>query len=190
MASPARTKRTRYVPTRSRYRLPLSLSLSTSPRRSSRIVSIHCPMLRRISLGSARNCSRAFSLISSRYRTTGILLRRLCADKPAHATHTESLAASMIALTRGGKSRAKLLYANHTRRAGRLSRERASRVRFESRQVCLITSDPICDFVGRKDARFRHFRPIGAQTRSEERHWLLLLFRRQRVRGSFDFAKR
>jgi|SRR5437762_7801086 len=30
MASPARTKRTRYVPTRSRYRLPLSLSLSTS----------------------------------------------------------------------------------------------------------------------------------------------------------------
>jgi len=37
-----------------------------------------------------RNCSRAFSLISSRYRTTGILLRRLCADKPAHATYSAS----------------------------------------------------------------------------------------------------
>src|SRR5437870_12043953 len=47
-------------------------------------------MLRRISLGSARNCSRAFSLISIRYRTAGILLRRWCAGKPAHPTHAAS----------------------------------------------------------------------------------------------------
>src|SRR5438477_9505478 len=48
-------------------------------------------MFRRISLGKARNCSRAFSLISIRYRIADILLVHSCADKLGYAKQPSSL---------------------------------------------------------------------------------------------------
>src|SRR5436309_11320835 len=43
------------------------------------------------SLGKARNCSRAFSLISIRYRIADILLVHSCADKLGYAKQSSSL---------------------------------------------------------------------------------------------------
>src|SRR5438094_3055870 len=48
-------------------------------------------MFRRISLGKTRNCSRAFSLISIRYRIADILLVHSCADKLGYAKQPSSL---------------------------------------------------------------------------------------------------
>ena len=123
-----------------------------------------------------------------------------CLPKPAASQVTDSTSAlpphkasppaSSHSPGKGRRYPAPPHWPKRTPQAARLYRGKASRPAAEPLHVRLILRDPSSHFLLGKLARRRHLRAIRPQLCCEKQNQLLLLFRRKRIGGLFDFGER